>query len=86
MDGTGECNGHLYARAGFLLVYPGVGLGCKKWRPTWDQVMMEPLRKDVSCFSTPVQHDNETDEDWFDGLCIEKGHVRVFDVGIGRRA
>ncbi len=20
-------------------------------------------------------------EDWFDGLCIEKGHVRVFDAG-----
>ncbi|PBK64831.1 hypothetical protein ARMSODRAFT_852274, partial [Armillaria solidipes] len=25
-------------RAHFLCVYPGVGLGCKKWRPTWDQV------------------------------------------------
>ncbi|PBK64861.1 hypothetical protein ARMSODRAFT_853538, partial [Armillaria solidipes] len=25
-------------RVRFLLVYPGVGTGCKKWRPTWDQV------------------------------------------------
>ncbi|PBK64857.1 hypothetical protein ARMSODRAFT_850645, partial [Armillaria solidipes] len=25
-------------RAHLLLEYPGVGLGCKKWRPTWDQV------------------------------------------------
>ncbi len=34
-------------RAAILLLYPGVGLGCKKWRPTWDQLMMEPLPKDV---------------------------------------
>ncbi len=68
-------------RAGFLFVYPGVGLGCKKWRPTWDQVMKQPLPKDADYLSTCVQHDNETDEDWFEGHCIEKGHVRVFDAG-----
>ncbi len=68
-------------RVGFLLVYPGVGLGCKKWRPTWDQVMKQPLPKDVFFLSTRVQHDDETDEDWVDGDCIEKGHVRVFDAG-----
>ncbi len=32
-------------RAAFLLVYPGVGLGCKKWRPTWDQVMKQASAK-----------------------------------------
>ncbi|SJL16361.1 uncharacterized protein ARMOST_19883 [Armillaria ostoyae] len=67
-------------RTGFL-VYPGVGLGCKKWRPTWDQVMMEPLPKDADHLHLGVQHDDKTDEDWFDGYCIEKGHVRVFNAG-----
>ncbi|KAK0430255.1 hypothetical protein EV421DRAFT_1859735, partial [Armillaria borealis] len=68
-------------RGHFLFVYPGVGLGCKKWRPTWDQVMMEPLPKDVNFLHANVLHDDETDEDWFDGHCIEKGHVRGFDAG-----
>ncbi|KAK0217529.1 hypothetical protein EDD85DRAFT_368819 [Armillaria nabsnona] len=67
-------------RAAFLLVYPGVGLGCKKWRPTWDQVMMEPLPKDVDLL-TDVRHVDETDEDWFYGDYIEKGDVWVFDAG-----
>ncbi|SJL16385.1 uncharacterized protein ARMOST_19909 [Armillaria ostoyae] len=66
---------------GFLLVYPRVGLGCKKWRPTWDQVMKQPLPKDVDNLHACVWHDNETDEDWFDGPCIEKGHVQVFNAG-----
>ncbi|PBK58619.1 hypothetical protein ARMSODRAFT_1034567 [Armillaria solidipes] len=52
--------------------YPGVGLGCNKWRPTWDQVMMEPLPAYVNYFGH-IAHDGETDEDWFDGRCIEKG-------------
>ncbi|PBK81255.1 hypothetical protein ARMGADRAFT_948524, partial [Armillaria gallica] len=65
-----------YMRAHFLLVYPGVGLRCKKWRPTWDQVMMEPLPKDGHHIDKDVQHDDKTDEDWFDGPCIEKGDVR----------
>ncbi|SJL16377.1 uncharacterized protein ARMOST_19899 [Armillaria ostoyae] len=71
---------HPEMRVRFLFVYPRVGLGCKKWRPTWDQVMMEPLPKDVSNLHAHVHHNNETDEDWFDGDCIEKGHVRVFDT------
>ncbi|KAK0470904.1 hypothetical protein IW261DRAFT_1345045 [Armillaria novae-zelandiae] len=67
-------------RTGFLLVYPGVGLGCKKWRPTWDQVMMEPLPKDVNDLHAHIYHDNKTHEDWFFGPCIEKGHVQIFDA------
>ncbi len=70
-----------YMRAHFLFVYPGVGLGCKKWRPTWDQVMMNPLPKDVDLHLMEVRHDDKTDEDWFDGDCIEKGHVRGLDAG-----
>ncbi len=34
---------HMSDCALLLFQYPGVGLGCKKWRPTWDQVMTEPL-------------------------------------------
>ncbi len=69
-------------RACILFVYPEVGVGGKKWRPTWDQVMKQPLPKDVSLLSTHgVQHDDETDEDWFDGACIEQGYVRGFNMG-----
>ncbi len=28
-----------------------------------------------------VKHDDKTDEDWVDGLCIEKGFLRGLDVG-----
>ncbi|SJL08926.1 uncharacterized protein ARMOST_12301 [Armillaria ostoyae] len=70
-----------FMRVCLLLVYPGVGLGCKKWRPTWDQVMNQPLPKDVNLLHTEVWHDDKTDEDWFDGPCIEKGHVQGFDTG-----
>ncbi|KAK0432229.1 hypothetical protein EV421DRAFT_1719705, partial [Armillaria borealis] len=71
---------HKYDRALLLFQYPGVGLGCKKWRPTWDQVMTEPLPAFVSYFGE-VQHADETDEDWVDGLCIEKGLLQGLDVG-----
>ncbi|KAK0465724.1 hypothetical protein IW261DRAFT_1346903 [Armillaria novae-zelandiae] len=71
--------------AHFLCLYPGVGLGCKKWRPSWGQVMMEPLPKDPLTGSylpgMGVHHDNQTHEDWFDGVCIEEGQVRGFNVG-----
>ncbi len=66
-------------RADILFMYPGAGLGCKKWRPTWMQIMTEPLPDgDRSGF---VKHDDETDEDWCEELCIEKGLVRGLDVG-----
>ncbi|PBK64651.1 hypothetical protein ARMSODRAFT_978903 [Armillaria solidipes] len=62
-----------------LFLYPKAGLGCKKWRPTWAQVMTEPLPTyGISC-SGGVERDDETDEDWFEGPCIEKGHVRRLD-------
>ncbi len=74
---------YTFMRALFLLVYPGVGLGCKKWGPTWDQVMKQPLPKDVGVRFpfVHVRHHDETDEDWFYGCCIEKGHVRGFNAG-----
>ncbi len=70
---------HPFNRALLLFVYPGVGLGCKKWRPTWDQVMTEPLPVHVDYFGH-VEHDDETDEDWVVGLCIEKGLLRGLDA------
>ncbi len=66
-------------QAHILLLYPGAGLGCKKWRPTWEQVMTEPLPVDSSCGAS-VKHDDETDEDRFEGCCIEKGHVLGLSV------
>ncbi|KAK0429830.1 hypothetical protein EV421DRAFT_1945912 [Armillaria borealis] len=75
-------------RMSFLFVYPRVGLGHKKWRPMWEQVMTEPLPVD-DYFPGPVRHDDETDEDSFSGPCIEKGCVHGLDVelaeGVDRR-
>ncbi|PBK66653.1 hypothetical protein ARMSODRAFT_916150 [Armillaria solidipes] len=62
-----------------LFQYPGVGLGYKKWRPTWDQVMTESLPAYIKWFGE-VHHDDKTDEDWFDGCCIERGLLRGLDV------
>ncbi|KAK0429516.1 hypothetical protein EV421DRAFT_1745550 [Armillaria borealis] len=60
-------------------LYPGVGLRCKKWRPTWEQVMTEPLPAHGHYFSE-VQHADEMDEDWVVGLCIEKGLLQGLDA------
>ncbi|KAK0449094.1 uncharacterized protein EV420DRAFT_1312947 [Desarmillaria tabescens] len=64
----------------FLFLYPAVGQGCKKWRPTWKQVMTDPLPKNTLCFGK-VKHDDEKNEDWYEGPCIEKGLVQGLDVG-----
>ncbi len=66
-------------RVNFLFGYPGAGLGCKKWRPTWKQVMTEPLPNAV-VFYNDVEYDKETGEDQFEGYCIEKGLVHGLDV------
>ncbi|PBK62159.1 hypothetical protein ARMSODRAFT_1025081 [Armillaria solidipes] len=70
-----------FMRASFLM-YPRAGLGRKKWRPTWNQFMTEPLPAEDRPRSTSgyVGRDDKADEDWFKGLCIEKGHVRGLDV------
>ncbi|PBK72029.1 hypothetical protein ARMSODRAFT_932387 [Armillaria solidipes] len=71
------------SRADFLFVYPGAGLGCKKWRPTWMQIMTEPLPVHGSCPGS-VKHDDETGEDWCEEPCIEKGLVWGLDVGLAK--
>ncbi|PBK80736.1 hypothetical protein ARMGADRAFT_976895 [Armillaria gallica] len=67
-------------RVDFLFRYPGAGLGCKKWIPTWKQVMTEPLPDDGDCYDS-VKHDYKTGEDWYEDHCIEKGLVQGLDVG-----
>ncbi|PBK88086.1 hypothetical protein ARMGADRAFT_1168268 [Armillaria gallica] len=66
-------------RSSFLFLYPDAGLGHKKWRPTWTQVMTEPL-PDTYCHGF-VHHDDNTDEDWCEELCIEKGYILGLDTG-----
>ncbi len=68
-------------RVDFLFGYPEAGLGCKKWRPTWKQVMTEPLPDYASYYDDDVKYDKETGEDWYKGHCIEKGLVQRLDVG-----
>ncbi|KAK0453051.1 hypothetical protein EV421DRAFT_646886 [Armillaria borealis] len=70
-----------YKRACMLFLYPGIGLGCKKWRPTWEQVMTEPLPADAGCRGF-VYRDDEMDEDWYEGLSvIKQGFVRGLNTG-----
>ncbi len=72
---------HPLMRGGFLLVYPGVGLGPRKWRPAWEQVMtVEHLPPWNTHYGCSIHRDDETDKDCFDLLCIENGHVRGLDV------
>ncbi len=70
---------HTFHRGLLLFQYPGVGLGCKKWRPTWNQVMTETLPAYVYYYGE-VKHDDEMDEDWVEGLCIEKGLLQGLDM------
>ncbi len=53
-------------RVYFLFGYPGAGLGCKKWRPTWKQIMTESLPDDGDYYDH-VNYDEETGEDWYEG-------------------
>ncbi|KAK0493593.1 hypothetical protein EDD18DRAFT_1405430 [Armillaria luteobubalina] len=66
-----------------LLTYPRAGLGSKKWRPTWDQLMQEPLPQFGCSINAMVDvaHNDEIDEDLYFGLCIQKGYVQGFDTG-----
>ncbi|KAK0211928.1 hypothetical protein IW262DRAFT_1280238 [Armillaria fumosa] len=70
-------------RGQLLFMYPGVGLGSKKWRPTWDQVMKEPLPQSGRPLGADMNllRNDEIDEDSYYGFCIQKGYVRGFDTG-----
>ncbi|KAK0245483.1 hypothetical protein EDD85DRAFT_943910 [Armillaria nabsnona] len=63
-----------------FFTYPEPGTGCKKWRPSWEQVMTKPLPND----SEPYHRIPEVcrdDDDWCEGLNIESGFVRGLAVG-----
>ncbi|KAK0493531.1 hypothetical protein EDD18DRAFT_1107917 [Armillaria luteobubalina] len=70
-----------WTREAFLFMYPGVGLGCKKWRPTWDQLMKEPLLPYRYSEHAGVEHNYDFDQDWYFGCCILKGYVWGLDTG-----
>ncbi|KAK0465667.1 hypothetical protein IW261DRAFT_1163117 [Armillaria novae-zelandiae] len=64
-------------RSHLFFLYPEPGTGCKKWRPSWKQVMEKPLPKD------PLWGwvFNVTDGDRYKGPCIRSGFVRGLAVG-----
>ncbi|KAK0431082.1 hypothetical protein EV421DRAFT_1854897 [Armillaria borealis] len=60
------------------------------WRPSWNQVITErrlPTGK-VSLYAD-VGRDDETNSDWYDGMCIEEGRVQGLGTndpkGLSRR-
>ncbi|SJL05358.1 uncharacterized protein ARMOST_08725 [Armillaria ostoyae] len=67
-----------FNRAGLFFTYPGSGTGCKKWRPSWEQVMTKSLPKESNPPAAYVERD---DDDWCEGLHIERGFVRGLAVG-----
>ncbi|PBK61439.1 hypothetical protein ARMSODRAFT_1089760 [Armillaria solidipes] len=71
-----------HSRLLFLFLYPKAGLGCKKWIPTWAQVMSEPLPGYTLRYAGRVGHNEETDKDWYAGPCIRQGLVRGLDAAL----
>ncbi|PBK77594.1 hypothetical protein ARMSODRAFT_949540 [Armillaria solidipes] len=65
-------------RGKLLFNYPEPGTVCKKWRPSWEQVMTKPLPKDGQGWAADVGKD---DDDWCEVLHIERGFVRGLAVG-----
>ncbi len=64
-------------RAEFFFYFPEPGKGRKYWRPSWQQVMM---LKHFMPYSPPwpgkVLRTEDTDEDWYEGYCIDSADVR----------
>ncbi|PBK62310.1 hypothetical protein ARMSODRAFT_943196 [Armillaria solidipes] len=64
------------SRAEFFFYFPEPGRGRKCWRPSWQQIMM------FKCFVPPslpwpgnVCRTENTDEDWYEGYCIDSADV-----------
>ncbi len=52
-------------RGVLFFTYPEPGTGCKKWRPSWEQVMTKPL---PNHFSLPIASVRKDDDDWCEGF------------------
>ncbi len=64
-----------------LLWYPEPGKGCRKWRPSSEQTMTSLLSMHESPLREDVHRDEETDNDWYEGVHIEKGYVCGLAMG-----
>ncbi|KAK0456815.1 hypothetical protein EV421DRAFT_2029263 [Armillaria borealis] len=69
-----------FYRGVLLFTYPEPGTGHKKWRLSWEQAMTRSLPKDgdATIHIANVGRDND---DWCEGLHIERGFVRGLAVG-----
>ncbi|KAK0456828.1 hypothetical protein EV421DRAFT_95591 [Armillaria borealis] len=65
-------------RSELFSTYPEPGTSCKKWRPSWEQVMTKPLPNDAQGRVANVGKDND---DWCEGPHIERVFVRGLAVG-----
>ncbi len=65
-------------RTGLLLYYPEPGNGKKRWRPSWQQAMMNNVTGDYipSWLLPKVSRTENPDADWHTGYRIDSGDVR----------
>ncbi len=68
-------------REQLLLGYDTPGNGYKVWCPSWRQVMDMPEIEMLP----PVNRAEESDADWYRGLCIHSGYVQGLAVGLKGR-
>ncbi|SJL05329.1 uncharacterized protein ARMOST_08696 [Armillaria ostoyae] len=70
-------------RGDLFFTYPEPGIGSKKWRPSWKQVMDDnSLPKDSqSWIANVLMNSDAVADDWCDTFHIERGFVRGLAVG-----
>ncbi|KAK0506474.1 hypothetical protein EDD18DRAFT_1455791 [Armillaria luteobubalina] len=69
-----------FYRGILLFTYPEPGTGCKKWRPSWKQIMTKSL-PNVTDSLDWVAFVGKDNDDWCEELRIEKGFVRALAEG-----
>ncbi|KAK0456845.1 hypothetical protein EV421DRAFT_1896040 [Armillaria borealis] len=68
-------------RGTLFFTYPEPGTECRKWRPSWKQVMTKSLPIDMDDW-VALAHVNRDDDDyWCEVLHIERGFVHGLAVG-----